>query len=249
MVENRKTYIMQRVQRAVGSKTVKRYRIFEFETKEKTERFIRQCDAAYEASLAPSSKSKRRKSGLATTTSYAYQRPPNSKTKKERRYWVILLVSDGAGLVEREELIDLKKQRIELDGYELVHDGATWSWKMTRETVKYWEDRIRRVCATRPENRNLTVAQSLVKSIADAPKFRLVRRQIGELFSLYKKEWKRLRPENSPMPEFPSFLPYVRQIAKVEAPESQERRKRKAEREEKERYEALVRKIFRLDLE
>lgn len=226
-IENRKTYVMQRIQRAIGSNTINRYAVFEFETKTETDRFLLKSDKAYEANISASSKSKRRKSGLATTTAYAYERP-ESPNKKQKKFWVILLVSDGAGLVERETLHDIKQQRVSLDGYELVHDGATWSWQMTAATTKYWEDRIRRVCAARPEKRSLVIAQSLVNSIENAPKFRIVRKQIGNLFSLYRKEWQRLRPANDPMPTFPTFLPFVRQLPK--SPEKQQKTVKKEEK-------------------
>lgn len=211
MIENRKTYIMQRVQRAVATNTVSRFAVRTFKTKQQAERFLKQCAAAYESEISPSSKSKRRKSGLATTTTHAYEYPLKDA---ENRFWVILLVSDGMGLVEREDLQHIKQNRIEMDYYELVHDGSTWSWQMKSSTVKYWEDRIRRVCAAKPSSRSPVIAQSLVNSIEKAPKFRLVRKQIGNLFSLYRQEWRRLRPENDAMPSFPTFLPYVRQLPK-----------------------------------
>ena len=85
----------------------------------------------YLCALPKSTRSKRRKSGEAVTMLYAYQDP--YKSASGAIVWA-LMVTDGRGRVHaRETLLQLTKDRFVLGGYELVHDGVGWSWKMTRE--------------------------------------------------------------------------------------------------------------------
>lgn len=63
----------------------------------------------------------------------------------------MLMATDGKGRIHQmEQLQELRAKRIELDGYELIHDGVTWSWRMTHRRYQYWHSRIREICAKNP---------------------------------------------------------------------------------------------------
>lgn len=216
---NRKAYLMQRIQLAAARGTVTRYVSGELDDEATVERFMRKMRDRYETDLKPDTKSKRRRAGLATADFWVYERPAAIEGKAP--FWWVLLVSDGKGRVaETERLIPLqpagavRSKRLELDGYELVHDGVGWSWQMTRATMSRWHEQIRRVCAAAPGRHDRAQAEKLVSDISRAPGFRLSRRQVGHLLARFRSEWRRLRVESDRMPELPTFLPYVRMLPK-----------------------------------
>lgn len=221
---NRKAYLMQRIQFAAARGTVTRYVSGELDDEATAERFMRKMQDRYETHLKPDTKSKRRRAGFATVDFWIYERPTAVEGKTP--FWWVLLVSEGTGrVVEVERLIPLQPEsaalskRLELDGYELVHDGVGWSWQMTRATVSRWHEQIRRVCSAPPGRRDRARAEKLIADISRAPGFRLVRRQVGRLLARFRSEWKRLRAETDPMPAMPTFLPYVRMLPKTKRSE------------------------------
>jgi len=214
MITDRKIYLMQRLQQAVSRGSATRYAVVETDTREHAEKLLKKFSAAYDTDLTASTKSRRRQAGEATTAAWCYERP---ERPDQARYWLVLMVSEGIGRVtEREKLMPVagSRTRLALDGYELVHDGVRWSWSMARPTYQYWEKRIRTVCALPPERRKPQEIERLIADLAKVPGFRLARRQVGNLYALLRREWKRLRPTSDVLPDFPTFLPYVRALPK-----------------------------------
>lgn len=214
MIIDRKIYLMQRLQQAVVKGSATRYVTIETDTREQAEKLLKKFALVYDTDLTPSTKTRRRKAGEATTAAYCYERP---QRENQARYWIVLLVSEGVGRVEQHEkliAVTNTNRRLQLDGYELVHDGVKWSWRMTKPTYQYWEKRIRIICALPPERRKPQEIERLILDLAKVPGFRLARRQVGNLYTLLKREWKRLRPSTDVLPPTPTYLPYVRMLAK-----------------------------------
>lgn len=214
MIIDRKIYLMQRLQQAVVKGSATRYVVIQASNRAQAEKLLKKFALVYDTELTPSTKTRRRKAGEATTAAYCYERP---QREKQARYWLVLMVSDGVGRIEQhEKLIPVTNtnRRLELDGYELVHDGVKWSWRMVKPTYQYWEKRIRVVCSLPPERRKPKEAEKLIADLVKVPGFRLARRQVGNLYALLRREWKRLRPADDLLPPLPTFLPYVRLLAK-----------------------------------
>jgi hypothetical protein len=123
----------------------------------------------------------------------------------------------------REQLQDLRQKDHRLatpDGrYELVHDGVSWSWQMSKPCLKKYRERIHQVAAQPFSRRRQIEIDGVVRDLAierlqdqlyAEPGFRLIRRQVGQLVRYLRGEWKRLRPVCGPQPREISFLPYVR---------------------------------------
>lgn len=215
MITDRKIYVMQRIQQAVVKGVCTRYVTIETDDVVQVQTLVRKFNKKYEADVSAPIKSRRRKYGEATTTLFVYRRPEKRKPDA-KAYWLVLLVSDGKGLVETEDLaaVDNPRRRLTLDGYELVHDGKGWSWRMTRATYDGWAKNIREVCALAPSKRKDSPVQKLIDGLANTPGFRLARQQVGKLFGRFRAEWRRLRPATDPMPELPTFLRYVQLLPK-----------------------------------
>ena len=56
--------------------------------------------------------------------------------------WVLVATAGKGRVHAREQLREFASQRIEVDGYELVHDGVSWSWRLTQARYRYWRERI-----------------------------------------------------------------------------------------------------------
>lgn len=176
-------------------------------------------DKLYATGLKKSTRSNRRRCGEAVSFAYGCQSPPHESPRVIR--WV-LLSTDGIGFVhEREQLLHMQMARLELDGYELVHDGVSWSWRMTKKRFQYWRDRIHAVAALHPARRTIgedaagkfdADAEAIQDALYNAPGFRLVRRQVGELVQFLRMEWTRLRPNTGIQPRGRTFLPYVQRL-------------------------------------
>lgn len=188
------------------------------------ERLARKFAVAYETQLSRQTKQKRRRAGEASSALYAVRLSarPNEHGKIVV-YWV-LLASEGAGRVhEREQLMDLRNPKTRLTArngrYELVHDGSTWSWRLTHMAFNKYADRIHRIASLPPDRRRTIEidgvrrdadAEKLLDQLYNEPGFRLLRRQIGNLASELRREWRRLRPANGPRLSERTFLAYVR---------------------------------------
>lgn len=173
----------------------------------------------YETDLSKSLRCKRRKAGEAVSLLYGHYPPPYGL--RPRVTWV-LAVTDGRGRVHgSEKLHEFRRDRLTFDGYELVHDGVSWTWQMTRARVNYWRERIHAIAAIQPESRRIGQdsagsfdmdIEQVMDALYNAPGFRLVRRQIGKLVAFAKAEWKRLRPNTGVLIRERTFLPYVQRL-------------------------------------
>lgn len=179
----------------------------------------------YGTDLPKSTRSRRRRSGEAVARLYGCNPP---QFQEDRRVIWVLVVTDGRGRVhDRERLANMRQDRVEIDGYELVNDGVCWSWQMSQKRFRYWRERIHEVAARQPERRRLGIDENgaydvEIESIMDRlyrlPGFRLTRRQVGRLVTFARKEWQRLRPAAGPQIRVRAFLPYVQRLPNVRDP-------------------------------
>lgn len=170
---------------------------------EKLNSLSRKFAQQYDTELSKFQRARRKRSGEAVTQLLIWIPEDSDKA----RFW--LMATEGKGRVhEYETLRDLrdKSNRISLSDYELVHDGVSWSWRMTQATYTFHQKRLRNAILAR----NDLLYGVAVASLYQSPGFRLVRRQVGMLARWLRMEWGKLRKE--PMPELPTFLAYVRRL-------------------------------------
>lgn len=170
---------------------------------EKLNSLSRKFAQQYDTELSKFQRARRKRSGEAVTQLLIWIPEDSDKA----RFW--LMATEGKGRVhEYETLRDLrdKSNRVSLSDYELVHDGVSWSWRMTQATYSFHQKRLRNAILAR----NDLLYGVAVASLYQSPGFRLVRRQVGMLARWLRLEWGKLRKE--PMPELPTFLAYVRRL-------------------------------------
>ncbi|WP_212635601.1 hypothetical protein [Ralstonia insidiosa] len=188
------------------------------------ERLAKKFSTTYETQLSRQTKLRRRRAGEASSTLYAARMLPSPNRGSAISVYWVLVVSDGVGRVhDQEKLKDMRDRKTRLTAgggrYELVHDGRTWSWRLSHNAYNRYIERIHRM-ASLPPGRRRTVeingllrdpdAERLLDDLYSEPGFRLLRRQIGKLVSELRREWTRLRPANSPKLSERTFLAYVR---------------------------------------
>ena len=159
----------------------------------------------YDTELTKSQRSRRKLSSEAVTQFLVWK----PESGDAATFW--LLTTGGKGRVmDRESFVDLrdKEHRISLTGYELVHDGVSWSWRMEKTTYTNHQKRLRNAILAK----NNLALEMAIASLFGSPGFRLVRRQVGMLSKWLRAEWLRLRKDNEPMPPLPTFLAYVRRL-------------------------------------
>jgi hypothetical protein len=187
-------------------------------------RLTKKFGDAYGIDLSRQTKHKRRLAGESTCHLHGVRLTsiPNV-IGKVPVYWV-LLVSEGRGLVnQREQLQDLRNPRTRLkspaDNHELIHDGKTWSWRLTHRVYNLYVERIHRIASLSPARRRTIEidgvlrdgdAEAMLDKLYSEPGFRLIRRQVGKLVAALRREWKQLRPADGPRLSERSFLAYVR---------------------------------------
>lgn len=178
---------------------------------------------AYGTDLSRQTKHKRRLAGEASSCLHGVRLTTRCENGQLSVDWV-LLVSAGLGLVtHREQLQDLRDSRSRLKSpdqrHELVHDGKTWSWRLTHRSYNQYVERIHRIASSPPDRRRQIEidgalrdadAEILLDRLYAEPGFRLVRRQVGKLVAELRRDWKRLRPASGPQLSERSFLAYVR---------------------------------------
>lgn len=187
------------------------------------DRLTKKFADAYGTELSRQTKHKRRLVGEASSCLHGLRLTARGENGQLSVDWV-LLVSAGLGLVtHREQLQDLRDPRSRLKSpdqrHELVHDGKTWSWRLTHRCYNHYADRIHRIASLPPDRRRQMEingvwrdadAEILLDRLYAEPGFRLVRRQVGKLVAELRRDWKRLRPASGPQPSERSFLAYVR---------------------------------------
>lgn len=192
---------------------------------DKWDAFALKMAGRYEVDLSRSTRSKRRKAGEAVCLLYACDAAPY---ESETLCPWILLVTEGRGRVHGgESLRLLTAQRLEIGGYELVHDGKCWTWKMSAARERYWRERIGRIAQLGPSRRRIerdhhgeydADIEALMETLYRAPGFRLVRRQVGQLVAYANAAWRRYRPLSGPVIRTRSYLPYVRRLPNAGRP-------------------------------
>lgn len=186
-------------------------------------RLTKKFSDIYGTELSRQTKHKRRLAGEASSYLHGVRLSTRDEDGQPLVDWV-LLVSKGLGLVARREpLLDLRNSRSRLkspdERHELVHDGKTWSWRLTHSSYNQYVERIHRIASLPPERRRYIEidgvsrdadAEALLDKLYAEPGFRLVRRQIGKLVAELRRDWNRLRPSSGPQLTERSFLAYVR---------------------------------------
>jgi hypothetical protein len=136
-----------------------------------------------------------------------------------------LLATEGEGRVHAEErLLDarLRRERLRLgDDYELLPltkpraqgGGTTWTWRMTRACYGRWVERVRQA-GRYPSPRE---AQRVVQSLHRTPGFSGIRRQVGHLTALLRREWRRRHGTLGGLPTGMK-LPYVERLTDTAVP-------------------------------
>ncbi len=216
MLTSTKTLVMQRLADAARFGYVS-YTTGSLNDPQHLQQLTRKFAVRYDTELSRFAKHRRRRAGEAVAALYVFERAAATP-----RYWFALVATEGIGRIHTyEHFKDLRRERVTLDGYELVHDGRSWSWRMTKATMLAWRERIHRVAALPPARRHVqhdargafdVEAEALLSSLYLVPGFRLARRQVGQLVTLMRGEWQRLRPDTAVLPRWRTFLGYVRRL-------------------------------------
>jgi hypothetical protein len=187
------------------------------------DRLTKKFSAAYGTDLSRQAKHKRRRAGEASSYLHGVRLNTRGENGQLLVDWV-LLASEGLGLVShREQLLDLRDPHTRLkspdERHELVHDGKTWSWRLTHRAYNQYIERVHRIASLSPARRRHIEIDGILRD-ADAeilldrlyaePGFRLIRRQVGKLAAELRRDWKRLRPASGPQLSERTFLAYVR---------------------------------------
>jgi hypothetical protein len=191
-----KTDAMRKVQLLV-SRGYSRYVSGEIDRRKAKALYLKFLDR-YEVERSHQQRYRMKLAGVANSHLVMWLNPESKKV----HWW--LLATAGEGLVtDVENLKDAtaKKSRIELTGYELLKAPrkdlpAAWTWQMTSENYKAWQERIR--AAVRHKSDDL-IRQALY-SLKRVPRFSQSRKQAFALVSLMKKEWKRTQKGELPYP-------------------------------------------------
>jgi hypothetical protein len=159
---------------------------------------------AYGVKDSPSAKTRMKRKGFAVAELIAWQQSPS------RVHWWLLATTGKGRVWEYEQLKEIQKTRIQIfGGYELVHDGRTWSWKYLESHVQSLRTSIRLAIAHKQDQR----LQALIADIYATAGFRLARQQAGHLAAFIRADWIRVREATEVMPAFPTRMLYVRALA------------------------------------
>ena len=159
---------------------------------------------AYGVKDSPSAKTRMKRKGFAVAELIAWQQSPT------RVHWWLLATTGKGRVWEYEQLKEIQKTRIQIfGGYELVHDGRTWSWKYLESHVQSLRTSIRLAIAHKQDQR----LQALIADIYATAGFRLARQQAGHLAAFIRADWIRVREATEVMPAFPTRMLYVRALA------------------------------------
>jgi hypothetical protein len=158
---------------------------------------------AYGVNDSPSAKTRAKKKGFAVAELIAWQASPS------RVHWWLLATKGKGRVWEFEQLHEIQKSRLQIfGGYELVHDGRTWSWKYLESHVQGLRTSIHLAIAHKQDQR----LQSLIADVYATAGFRLARQQAGHLAAFIRADWIRVRGAKEPMPPFPTRMLYVRAL-------------------------------------
>lgn len=197
-------------------------------TVEKFEKLRAKFARLYGVDDSASSKSRAKKKGFAVATLIAW-------LHRHGRVYFWLLASEGRGSVwTNEQLAKNSELRIKaFGGYELVHDGRSWSWRYVESHIRSLQMSIHNFVAHKKDDQ---LAQ-LIEQIFRTAGFRLARQQAGHLIAFFRADWKRLRRE--PLPTVPTRMLYVRTLPN-DAPTPKKRKQQHATRNENQTQENFI---------
>lgn len=222
MLHDTSLTMMQRLQQAAGNDYL--FYTTGHTQRDKFDGLVHKFNLQYETGISRQSKTRRKRSGMATSCLHALHTHWLPHSNEEKQIWFVLMATKGMGRIHiREQLQDLRQRDYRLttpDGrYELVHDGVSWSWQMTKPYVQKYRERIHQIAALPTPRRRQIEMDGIVRDLAierlqdqlyAEPGFRLIRRQVGQIVKYLRAEWKRLRPAAGPQLRQISYLPYVR---------------------------------------
>ena len=114
--------------------------------------------ARYETEISKQSRWRRKRSGLACAKVLSLREATLAEV-----HALLMVTSEGAGSLQSEPLHDPAKRRIQLWGYELVHDGVGRSWRYTADSMKQWRTRIHKAIAVDNQAQLLMIVRSLFR--------------------------------------------------------------------------------------
>ncbi|ORE88772.1 hypothetical protein ATO7_02815 [Oceanococcus atlanticus] len=125
-----------------------------------------------------------------------------------------LLATDGEGNVHRQENLKdtrIKHQRLNwLGEYEVAHHSRpetpkpSYSWRMTAKTYDNWKIRLKHAGSSA----DTSLMRQAVWSLYRTPGAAVIRKQVGHLMALAKKEWNR-HHDIAAFPPVPGTLLYM----------------------------------------
>ena len=187
MVFTSKTVFLQRVQEAVGDGY--RYYIVGSVPPESVPALVRKFKAAYEVHLDKNARYRRKAEGLGNARLLL-------RFNEEQRVDFVLLVTVGAHPAHQlEKLRDMQKGPLAYRELELValtlkgRSKPGLTWRLDADTMASWRQRLHLYTAHYNRLELFRAWQSLYRT----PGFAGIRRQVGELVSYWRTEWKKLR--------------------------------------------------------
>lgn len=176
------------------------------------DKFDRLYDIGYDKLQA----SRARKTGLASSRFLLLARKDFGLGAADLEW--ILMRTDGklnpAAQDAREKWQDLRENRIQVDGFEMVRltrPGAakpSWTWRYSRKL----HDDLRNILIHSIRSKHDGELKIAIDRIWRAPGFSGIRDQGKKFMQLIQGEWKRTRTADT-MPELPERFGYVRRIA------------------------------------
>lgn len=167
-------------------------------------------DDRYSVNATSQQRFRRRQKGLASVRFLAW-----FCLKTLRLHWILLATEGQLDGGETFHDSRLKKQRIQISGYELKRQprkgmSPALSWAMTPETYEYWRSEIRFAIRQRDNQEFRQIWYSL-RRVAG---FRTLRKQVYRLQSYAIAEWKRSRKGDYPIEKI--FVGWVGKYQKAE---------------------------------
>lgn len=188
----------------------------------KAQRFVEKFADRYSVDRNENQRAYARRKGKANARLFMFV----THERTELLWW--LLASKGIGVVhEQEQLWHAmdKRRRIRIgNDYELIRrtrsstngGGTVWSWRMTRACYENWRRRIILACRS-PGTAEIRPA---ISSLFRTPGFSGTRKQVGELCTLARKEWRRRHGSLDHFPTLPK-LKYVERMTETKISLSQ----------------------------
>jgi hypothetical protein len=150
-------------------------------------------------------------------------------SRNGKAFYSVLLVKPGKDyeiLSEDLPFLDANKKhsRLTIFGYEIYHDGISWTWRMNSKEINRLNKKIEDL-TKKPANLHAltqdeagtrdTKAEEIQDDLYSRPGFRGINRQIGTLISKLRGEWKRYQSSNPIKPTERTYLKYMRRVKRA----------------------------------